>query len=254
MSISQQKMDQIVNKTYNDGQNYKDLLAIFKNQRVNVPYIKYINGEKYWFVNGRLVDSAESQLISLPNQPQMYIITSAINERGEYIFKKGDKQNITVSAKAYENGLELADAIFTGLGTHENVENTTEYNITATYNNRIAQAKTKVYFVNPTYYGCVDDLDFSNQNDTVVKIKELLEKLYTSKEQIYEFTTTGSQYIVIAYPEIYGEASQIIDVNNKYNVINSFDCLHECQIDGVNYIVYKSKEKIQLSNYTIQIK
>jgi len=38
------------------AQNYqlmKDHLAMFKNYRVNVPYVRYINDVPYWFVNGR---------------------------------------------------------------------------------------------------------------------------------------------------------------------------------------------------------
>lgn len=35
-------------------QEYKESLNAIKNNRTNVPYIKSINGEDYWFVNGRL--------------------------------------------------------------------------------------------------------------------------------------------------------------------------------------------------------
>lgn len=34
-------------------QDIKDHLALFKNYRTNVPYIRYVNGVPYWFVNGR---------------------------------------------------------------------------------------------------------------------------------------------------------------------------------------------------------
>jgi hypothetical protein len=43
-------------KSANDThQQYKDLLSIFKNNRTNVPYVKSINGEDFWFVNGKFV-------------------------------------------------------------------------------------------------------------------------------------------------------------------------------------------------------
>lgn len=55
ISVSQQKMDDIINTRYNYAQNYKELLSIFKNSRTNVPYIKDINGVDYWFINGKVV-------------------------------------------------------------------------------------------------------------------------------------------------------------------------------------------------------
>lgn len=58
MSLSQSKMDEVITHTYNCVQNYKDLAAIFKNSKTNVPYIKLIDGKEYWFVNGRRVSSA----------------------------------------------------------------------------------------------------------------------------------------------------------------------------------------------------
>ena len=61
MSISQNKMDEIVSKKYVNDQNYKDLLAIFKNTQTNVPYIKEVNGKEYWFVNGKILHSSSTQ-------------------------------------------------------------------------------------------------------------------------------------------------------------------------------------------------
>ena len=40
-------------KMWVDTQSYRDLLAIFKDGRTNIPYIKNINGTNYWFVNGK---------------------------------------------------------------------------------------------------------------------------------------------------------------------------------------------------------
>lgn len=53
MSEVLDKMEDIINKTYEMSQINKDLLAIFKNGRTNVPYLKNINGKNYWFVNGK---------------------------------------------------------------------------------------------------------------------------------------------------------------------------------------------------------
>lgn len=58
MSQSQTKMDEVIDHTYNCVQNYKDLAAVFKNSKTNVPYIKLIDGKEHWFVNGRRVGLA----------------------------------------------------------------------------------------------------------------------------------------------------------------------------------------------------
>lgn len=53
MVDSQIKMDQILSGVNEYQQGIKDHLAQFKNYRVNVPYILYVNGTPYWFVNGK---------------------------------------------------------------------------------------------------------------------------------------------------------------------------------------------------------
>lgn len=62
ISESQNKIDEVVSKMYNCVQQHKDTLAIFKNNRTNVPYIKEINGENYWFVNGRAINPVNSKI------------------------------------------------------------------------------------------------------------------------------------------------------------------------------------------------
>ena len=47
------QMTQMLDEIYRLHQVPKELLAIFKNSRVNVPYIKEIDGVNYWFVNGK---------------------------------------------------------------------------------------------------------------------------------------------------------------------------------------------------------
>jgi hypothetical protein len=39
-------------------------LAMFKNYRVNVPYIRTVNGVQYWFVNGRMLTPVTSVIIN----------------------------------------------------------------------------------------------------------------------------------------------------------------------------------------------
>jgi hypothetical protein len=52
MADSQSKMDEVINSIHNYQDGIKEHLAQFKNSRVNIPYIRYINGVPYWFVNG----------------------------------------------------------------------------------------------------------------------------------------------------------------------------------------------------------
>lgn len=51
-------MNTIISNVIKQSQDIKDTLAIFKNSKINVPYIKEINGEKFWFVNGKCIGAA----------------------------------------------------------------------------------------------------------------------------------------------------------------------------------------------------
>lgn len=53
MADSQKKMDQLISNINDYQKGIKDHLALFKNYRVNVPYIKIINNIPYWFINGK---------------------------------------------------------------------------------------------------------------------------------------------------------------------------------------------------------
>ena len=53
MAESQQKMDDVLSKLNEYVNTITNQLAEFRTYRTNVPYIKTINGEDYWFVNGR---------------------------------------------------------------------------------------------------------------------------------------------------------------------------------------------------------
>lgn len=63
MTENLEKMFEITNNTVNNIQLCKDELSILKNNRTNVPYIKTINGEDYWFVNGKLVSKVTPSTI-----------------------------------------------------------------------------------------------------------------------------------------------------------------------------------------------
>lgn len=57
MSENLSRMTDIVKSSISETQGYKDLLSVIKNNRINVPYIKQINGQDYWFVNGKLIST-----------------------------------------------------------------------------------------------------------------------------------------------------------------------------------------------------
>lgn len=67
------EMSNTIKKVYETSQINKDLLAIFKNNRTNVPYLKEVNGKNYWFVNGRnmgvegtsVLDNSSPDLVSM---------------------------------------------------------------------------------------------------------------------------------------------------------------------------------------------
>jgi len=59
MSESMNKMDNILDRINNDNQEYKDHLAIFKNDRTNVPYVKKIGEDEWWFVNGKPITKVQ---------------------------------------------------------------------------------------------------------------------------------------------------------------------------------------------------
>lgn len=112
-SISQAKMDEVINKTYNSDQNYKELLAIFKNNTINVPYIKTVNGEDYWFVNGKMLTKLNNNICpdqpSSPDTPNEPEVDSNGFNISAYIMNplnrtKLDNFNLKLNWKPFYNG------------------------------------------------------------------------------------------------------------------------------------------------------
>lgn len=73
MTDSQSKMDEVISNLHEYQDGIKEHLAQFKNSRVNIPYILYVNDIPYWFINGKntgvkvwgdLKDNLESLQIS----------------------------------------------------------------------------------------------------------------------------------------------------------------------------------------------
>lgn len=49
------RMLEVTKASITETQGYKELLGLIRNNRLNVPYVKNINGKDYWFLNGKLV-------------------------------------------------------------------------------------------------------------------------------------------------------------------------------------------------------
>lgn len=59
-------------------QQYKELLSTIKNNRTNVPYVKDVNGEDWWFVNGRPVTNIDNKYEDCCNEASVDIINQRI--------------------------------------------------------------------------------------------------------------------------------------------------------------------------------
>lgn len=72
MSESQAKMDKLIQQIIHDSQDIKNHLASFKNNKTNIPYIRTVGDDKYWFVNGRntgvLASTSNTALITRINE------------------------------------------------------------------------------------------------------------------------------------------------------------------------------------------
>ena len=79
MSECINKMLEITQTTNNTTQNIKDTMAIIKNNRTNVPYIKNINGNSWWFVNGKAIGSVTGNTDSCCDYLSDEVITQRIN-------------------------------------------------------------------------------------------------------------------------------------------------------------------------------
>lgn len=75
MSMSQQMND--------TTQQYKELLSTIKNNRTNVPYVKVVNGNDWWFVNGRPVTNIDNKYEDCCNE----VSVDMLEERIENIKK-----------------------------------------------------------------------------------------------------------------------------------------------------------------------
>jgi hypothetical protein len=274
ISISQSKMDEVINKTYNTEQNYKTLLSIFKNSRTNVPYIKMVNNEPCWFVNGKLLNSSftdvyepythdemdlllSGSLVQRPQSETLQVMFTATDENNKYIFEaNGEKKTISLKWSIYYKGQLInpssvvikQDGIIIGEYANTNrkdieIGKTTIFEIVVKFGTLETSKTANAYFVYPTYFGeycgSLDDL-----KDT--DIQKLLKYLDYTCEQTHTIKTqnTNPGYICYAYPKSFGYLSQIEDQtgfiyykSNDKTSDDRFICV-EREIDNIVYNVY----------------
>jgi hypothetical protein len=100
-------------------QYYKEMLSTIKNNRVNVPYVKNVNGYDWWFVNGRPVTNISTAYDECCNT----VTPNMINARIEAI-------KATLADENPENDYMNFDKIYTGEGCEceeQEVENVVNY-------------------------------------------------------------------------------------------------------------------------------
>ena len=264
MSISQTKMDELLDRVYTESQNYKDLIAIFKNSRTNVPYIKNVNGESVWFVNGRMLNSSavlcdcdiqsytDQEMIDFLNSGSAKIIvsSSASDIDGNTVFIKGDKPTIYVSWETTYlgqpltpdslkiNGKEFApetNSYISIMTSDQAGELTTKIEVTK--QNQTAESTSTIKFVNPTYFGSL-----SSSTPTKDDIKALPQYAQESKSQEYQYYTETPSRICLAYPAEYGELVSIKDsFGHEYlnpDPSKTDFILDTARIDGIEYNIY----------------
>ena len=59
MNENLSKMLEVTRAAVDTRENYKELLSVLQNNKINVPYVKNINGTDFWFVNGKLVSRVD---------------------------------------------------------------------------------------------------------------------------------------------------------------------------------------------------
>lgn len=199
LSISQSKMDEVINKTYNTEQNYKNLLAIFKNSRTNVPYIKIVNNESCWFVNGKLIGPSvvDGVYDAYTNDEIDYLLDSKISQSFQIMATVQDQDGKSV--------FEISP------------------------NTKTLTLKWDTYYegrkVQPNYLGISKGgdifTDYTNTNQIVMDAKETTHFTFWAKYGQLEHRTTITVYFV--YPIFFGELkceADHLSVRNNHELDN----------------------------------
>lgn len=266
MSVSQNMMDKILNKTYICERNYKDLYAIFKNSKTNVPYIKSVNGVEYWFVNGKQITTSNmNQEIDINDS--FNIMAEVYDMNGKNIFERGTVHNVYIKWKVVDGGdvvypdkleLKINDDVTTisNMSTNNTIEQSvsddTTFVLSTEYNGKEATTTLNVHFVYPSYFGLVnvDKVNEDNWNDVIIVMNKHLK---ISKNQTYTYTNTDiNKKVCLIYPAGYGKLNNISD-GSGLDYIDDFE-FSEIEINNEWYKIYLDKTPTINSNKTLIFK
>lgn len=277
ISISQNKMDEILDRNYIETQNYKDLLAIFKNSRTNVPYIRKVNGEDVWFVNGRMLNSTaiDNDCECMPytdaemdefinDEYTLNVQVVAKDVDGNKVFIIGSNPTVYINWKTMYMGDEIIpdkvglnmngeevnpDSKFSAI-TKVNLNEAGDYVIGVDIEKwgKASAGETSIKFVNPTYFGSVD-----STTPSLSDITNLAQYADASKESQKQYYTKDPKHICLAYPKEYGTLMSIQD-SYGYEYLDKTEpdfTYDEISINGADYYVYvdmqkSASEKLQL--------
>ena len=89
-------INKMTRETINMSQAFKDHLAMFRNNRTNVPYPRLVNGEYYWFVNGRNTGQPCTMKIRVPQPGEVCVVNVETDGNGSISAETVNSRNILV--------------------------------------------------------------------------------------------------------------------------------------------------------------
>lgn len=258
ISIVQNKMDDIVSQNYHYTQNYKELLSIFKNNQINVPYIKNINGVNYWFVNGKMVskstidgeDQEYEQTLSLIANFNPHIIDitnfnskTTINWKAVYGNSPIHVYELTYSADGKNEIIvqELNGTIEVEVPNPKKIMKQ-DYTLKAMTSYGQITGSAPLMYTYPSYFTCSN----SSKDDTIYTL------LQPSRSLDITYSNKQLEKIIYKYPQEYGPLVSIKD-NLGLEYINDFE-FEIVEENGINYYKYIDKQPAIVENYTLKFR
>ena len=249
MSNTLNKMDEIVKRNYD--RNYKELLAIFKNSKTNVPYIKNVGGVDYWFVNGKVQgpalypsDNNECDCLKLVltwDGPNIISKYSTLTRRGIKCELYSNNIKVTPTKLYLEDQIIELDEndkyMITDINNDINV-----YNFRAEYYDNETSNSAYISKVYPSWIMVADEFETLRNNEILLE----------TRETQFKYTNDDLKHVIYAYPKDYGRLVSIKD-SRDMEYINDFD-YEEIEINGVAYYKYTDKNPANVYNYTLTFK
>lgn len=267
ISRSQNKMDEILDKAYISNQNYKDLLAIFKNSRTNVPYIKNIDGVNYWFVNGKLINKASFDRnqdhvcidLSAKIDNNVILTTTETGTMKRYI----DWEILSGDVKLRPTELSLQSDPSVGFVQQKitspieldlsktNIPTIKEYILKARVNNEVVTETVHVSIVHPSYWGLISSKSVPTSLegfDVLTMETKSIDVNYTNEIH----ANNGPRHVCLMYPSVYGVLTSIKD-SRDIEYIEDFE-LKTSTYNGISYNIYIDKTPACVTNYTLKFR